>query len=180
MFRLNRMTDYAVVVLGHLSRAPGEIRTAGQIAHSTAIPLPTVSKLLRLLTGPELVASHRGPNGGYSMDRTAREVGVTEIIEALDGPIALTACVDGAEDQCSVESRCPMSGNWTRVNDAIRRALEDVTLEDLLDPAPMFPPRVSQVEAGQPDRPSAGGIHDGWRQDQGTRTNRTRLEEACR
>ena len=63
----------------------------------------------------------------------------SEIVEALDGPIARTACVDGAEDHCSVEALCPMRGNWNRVNKAIRGALEDVSLADLIDPAEMFP-----------------------------------------
>ncbi|MCY4589063.1 MAG: SUF system Fe-S cluster assembly regulator [Alphaproteobacteria bacterium] len=149
MLRLNRMTDYAVVVLGQLSRAPGEIRTSVQIAEETAIPVPTVSKLLRILAGTALVTSHRGPSGGFSLDRCAHEVRVAEIIEALDGPIALTACVEGAPDRCSVESLCPMRGNWTRVNNAIRHALEGVTLEDLLDPTHIFP-----IPEQRPARPA--------------------------
>ena len=66
---------------------------------------------------------------------------VTAIVQALEGPIAFTACVDGAEDACEVESLCPMRGNWNRVNDAIRSALDKVTLADMLDPNEMFPVR---------------------------------------
>jgi DNA-binding IscR family transcriptional regulator len=64
---------------------------------------------------------------------------VSEIIEALDGPIALTACVDGTTDQCDVEASCPIRGNWNTVNEAIKSALDRVTLADLLDPGEIFP-----------------------------------------
>src|SRR3546814_1953500 len=85
------------------------------------------------MAGAALVNARRGAKGGYSLDRRAAEVTVTEIIQALEGPIALTACVDGAEDSCEVERCCPMRGNWNRVNRAIQAALDDVTLADMLD-----------------------------------------------
>jgi FeS assembly SUF system regulator len=135
------MTDYAVVVLDRMAQSPGLVQTASQIADGSAIPLPTVSKLLKQMAGAALITSHRGANGGYSLDRAAAEISVAEIVEALDGPIALTACVDGSEDQCDVEAMCPMRGNWNRVNNAIRAALECVSLAELIDPTEMFPAR---------------------------------------
>ncbi len=149
MLRLNRMTDYAVVVLGQMTRRPGLVQTAAHIAEGTAIPLPTTSKLLKLMAGSSLITSHRGANGGYSLDRAAEDVRVSEIVEALDGPIALTACVDGTEDQCDVESLCPMRGNWNRVNNAIREALESVSLAELIDPKDMFPLLEPEAAAGR-------------------------------
>lgn len=139
MLKLNRMTDYAVVVLGQMSRDPGQVRTAAALSETTAIPLPTVSKLLKIMAGVGLVTSHRGANGGYSIDRGAERVTVAEIVQAIDGPIALTACVEDGEGGCEVSSSCPISGNWNRVNQAVRQALEKVTLADLLDPTEMFP-----------------------------------------
>ena len=139
MLKLNKMTDYAVVVLGQMARDPGRVRTAAALSETTAIPLPTVSKLLKTLAGVGLVTSHRGANGGYSVDRAAEQVTVADIVQAIDGPIALTACVDVSDGQCEVSGSCPISGNWDRVNQAVRRALEDVTLADLLDPTEMFP-----------------------------------------
>jgi FeS assembly SUF system regulator len=152
MLRLNRMTDYAVVVLGQMARQPGLVQTAAHIAEGTAIPLPTASKLLKQMAGSTLITSHRGANGGYSLDRPAEDVKVSEIVEALDGPIALTACVDGAEDHCVVESLCPMRGNWNRVNNAIREALESVSLAELIDPTDMFPLLDAQTVASAPDK----------------------------
>jgi len=139
MLRLNKLTDYAVVVLGRLAREPGCVLPVSRIAESVAIPLPTASKLLKQLVASGLVTSHRGVRGGYSVDRSAERVSVIEIIEALDGPIALTACVEGADDECGVASHCPMSGNWDRVNTAIRAALECVSLAELTNPREIFP-----------------------------------------
>lgn len=150
MLKLNKMTDYAVVVLGQMARDPGRVRTAAALSETTAIPLPTVSKLLKILAGVRLVTSHRGANGGYSVDRTAEQVTVADIVQAVDGPIALTACVDDSDGQCEVSSSCPISGNWNRVNLAVRRALEDVTLADLLDPTEMFPLQPATAGARQP------------------------------
>jgi len=141
MLRLNRMTDYGIVVLGQMAQDVGRVRTAAALAEASGVPVPTVSKLLKQMTAASLITARRGAKGGYSLDRPAAAVTVTEIIQALEGPIALTACVDGAEDSCDVEHSCPMRGNWNRVNRAIRAALDAVTLADMLDPDGMFPVR---------------------------------------
>ena len=132
MLKLNRLTDYAVVILGQLAKNSGEVETAAELAAATGIPLPTVSKILKILSGAGIIASHRGANGGYSFERSARDVRVAEIIEAFEGPIALTACVDSATEHCSIEALCPMKGNWNKVNDAIRKTLFNLTLADLI------------------------------------------------
>ena len=131
MFRLNRLTDYGVVVLTQMSRSPNDLRTAPQIAQETGVPLPTVAKLLNALAHEDLIESHRGATGGYTLNRPASEISVAEIIQALEGPIALTACVEGSEDDCGVAALCPMRGNWDRVNKAIHEALSEVTLADM-------------------------------------------------
>ncbi len=131
MFRLNRLTDYGVVVLTQMSRNPNALRTAPQISQETGVPLPTVSKLLSALAHGRLIESHRGAAGGYTLNRPAEDITVAEIIQALEGPIALTACVEGSEDDCDVAALCPMRGNWDRVNKAIHGALSEVTLADM-------------------------------------------------
>lgn len=138
MFRLNRLTDYAVVVLAQMALRPGRLVNAAQVAQDTGVPQPTVAKVLNVLAKRGLIASQRGAAGGYSLARPAEEIDVAEIIQAMDGPIALTACVEAATDSCSVESLCPMRGNWERVNTAIRTALSNVTLAEMALPfAPM-------------------------------------------
>ena len=131
MFRLNRLTDYGVVVLSQMSRSPNDLRTAPQISQETGVPLPTVAKLLNALAHGHLIESHRGAAGGYTLSRPAEEISVAEVIQALEGPIALTACVEGSEDDCGVASLCPMRGNWDRVNKAIYGALSKVTLAEM-------------------------------------------------
>ncbi len=131
MLRLNRLTDYGIVVLAQMASAPGAQRSAQQIAHDTAVPLPTVAKLLNALARAGIVVSARGASGGYGLARAAGEITIAEVVQALEGPIALTACVDGSSDSCDVESLCPMRGNWEQVNHAIRKALQEVTLADM-------------------------------------------------
>ncbi|WP_422366663.1 SUF system Fe-S cluster assembly regulator [Pelagibius sp.] len=131
MFRLNRLTDYGVVLMSQMSLRGGELRSAQQISDDTAVPLPTVAKLLNLLSKAGLVTSQRGAAGGYALSRSPEEISVAQIIQALEGPIALTACVTGASDSCDVESLCPMRGNWDKVNTAIQDALTSVSLAEM-------------------------------------------------
>ncbi|PJK31677.1 SUF system Fe-S cluster assembly regulator [Minwuia thermotolerans] len=140
MMRLSKMTDYAVVMMGHMGQSTGRVFAATQIADGTGVPQPTVSKLLKELARGGLLVSIRGAQGGYRLDRTPDEITVAEIVQALEGPIALTACVDGADDSCHVESFCGMRGNWNKVNNAIRTALESVTLADMAVQPMAFPP----------------------------------------
>jgi FeS assembly SUF system regulator len=145
MFRLNRLTDYAVVVMSQMALRGGETRSAQQISDDTGVPLPTVAKLLNLLGRAKLVTSQRGAAGGYTLSAEPEEISVAQIIQALEGPIALTACVEGATDTCDAESFCPMRGNWNKVNGAIREALTSVNLADMMAFPPSFgvPPEVS-------------------------------------
>ncbi len=138
MFKLNRLTDYGVVVLTQMTRNSDDLRTARQIAQNTGVPLPTVAKLLNALAHERLITSHRGAAGGYTLNRPAEAISVAEIIQALEGPIALTACVDGASGGCDVESICPMRGNWDKVNKAVYGALSQVTLADMATGYPSF------------------------------------------
>lgn len=134
MLRLSKMNDYAVVVLGQMAARAGAVVTAPDVAESTGLPAATVSQVLKRLAHGRLVMSHRGAHGGYSLARRPADISVADLVEALEGPVALTACVDGAEGGCGVEAVCPMRGGWDRVNTAIRAALDSVTLADMLTP----------------------------------------------
>jgi FeS assembly SUF system regulator len=140
VLKLSRITDYAVVVLSTMARAPHKQVTASQVAHDTAVPLPTVAKLLKALAHGNVLVSQRGAAGGYSLARAPERISVLDIIAALEGPVSLTACVDGNAGNCDREGLCPMRGNWDRVNGAIRTALRSVTLEDMANPALPVPP----------------------------------------
>ena len=131
MFRLNRLTDYAVVVMAQLALRDKATMAAGELARDTGMPLPTVAKVLNALARDGLIVSQRGAAGGYGLGRPADEISVADVIQAIEGPIALTACVDGAADSCGVEALCPMHGNWNKVNSAIHKALNSVSLADM-------------------------------------------------
>lgn len=139
MIRLSKLTDYAIVVLSEMARQVGTVHTVTLLAERTAVPAPTVAKLMKALTASGLTNSHRGAAGGYTISRPADGISIAEIITALEGPIALTACVDGAESQCCVEQLCPMRGGWEKVNRAIREALEQVSLTDMMMPSWSLP-----------------------------------------
>ena len=128
MFKLSKLTDYAVVVLVRLARSDA-VQTSPGIAAATGIPEPTVAKVLKILAGGGLVSSQRGARGGYRLARPLTQVPVADVIAAVDGPIALTACVDNGA--CESHGLCPMHGRWDPVNEAIEAALSRITLADM-------------------------------------------------
>jgi FeS assembly SUF system regulator len=134
MLRLSKLTDYGVVVLVQL--AHGEcVQTAPGIARATGIPEPTVAKVLKTLAGSDLVASQRGARGGYRLARPLHDMPIADVITAIDGPITMTACVEGGGGGCEATGLCPVRGRWDRVNDAIHQALLTITLADMARPA---------------------------------------------
>ena len=152
MIKLNRLTDYAVVVMVQMASNHDEVLTAPQIARETGVPLPTVAKLMTALARSGLASSQRGVAGGYRLSRSAEEISAYHIITAIEGPIALTACVDGTDDHCEIETICPMCGSWNKINGAIRQALEKLTLADMM-PAPL-PFAVPAVDGPRPIDPT--------------------------
>jgi len=130
MLRISRLTDYATVVLAALAEPPVQRRTAAELAESTHIAAPTVSKLLKQLQRSGLVVSTRGLRGGYQLSRAPQQISAAAILDALEGPMALTDCSAG-HGHCGIEATCRVGRVWQRLNLAIRRALADVTLAQL-------------------------------------------------
>lgn len=140
MLRISKLTDYGTVLLAHLAANREDVCSATDVAAATGIALPTVSKLLKSLARSELVTSTRGANGGYELARSPREISAADIIDALEGPVSITEC-SSIDSLCEHEGVCSVGGAWQRINIAIRRALNDVTLSDLLrtnSPVPQF------------------------------------------
>lgn len=147
MLRLSKLADYAVVVLTRLEEAEeGAVMTAPGLAATTGVAEPTVSKVLKILAHAGLVEGRRGATGGYRLTRPLARMPLTEVITAIDGPIALTACVDSAAGFCDAEATCPVRGRWDPVNDAIRRALSGISIADLAS-APAAVPHPEAVAA---------------------------------
>ncbi|MCZ6571784.1 MAG: SUF system Fe-S cluster assembly regulator [Planctomycetota bacterium] len=140
MLRLTRQADYAIVLMTHFAGAPEKkVQNARDLAKCAGLPLPTVSKTLKALGRAGLLVSYRGVKGGYSLPRPAEEITVAEIIEATEGPIALTECLDTATDECGIEFCCPVRTNWQRINQAVRDALRNIPLSDMATTV-TFPP----------------------------------------
>lgn len=130
MLRLSKLSDYGIVILASMAEFDEDNHTALSLADRTRIPGPTVSKLLKALTLSKLVRSVRGRNGGYFLNRAPEEISVTQIIEAIEGPMAITECgLDGGS--CELEAHCHTRPHWRDINHAIREALEGVTLRQL-------------------------------------------------
>lgn len=137
MLRISRLTDYATVILASL--AGGGLASAAEIALRTRIGLPTVSKLLKQLQHAGLVRSVRGAHGGYQLTRPTTEINAADIIDAVEGPVALTECASGAGN-CGIEATCQVGHGWQRISLAIRRALTGVSLDELVRRDAAFAP----------------------------------------
>lgn len=143
MLRMTKQADYGIVLLSHMANgatpsADGAWTrfAAPELSEATGLPLPTVSKILKLLSRQGILASHRGVKGGYSLADAPERISVVRMIEALDGPIAFTDCVDEAPGSCSQEETCRIRDNWQLINDAVRDALQQISLSDLLRTQP--------------------------------------------
>ncbi|MDE1150967.1 MAG: SUF system Fe-S cluster assembly regulator [Micavibrio sp.] len=132
MIKLGKLTDYAIVVMVQLAREGSDAsRSAHQLSNRTGLPEPTVAKVLKTLLKEKLVLSARGAQGGYKLAIKPEELSIRTIVEAIDGPISIVACVDAGDHSCQAQARCPTKGRWDPVNSAIRDALESIRLSDM-------------------------------------------------
>ena len=134
MIRMSKLTDYGIVLMVNMVRS-GKARTARQLAAESNLPLPTVAKVLKVLSRQGFLESTRGVHGGYSLGRQADEISVISLIEALEGPIALTECSAAPnEGGCSHEETCPVRAPWVQINRAVSDALAQICLADMAAP----------------------------------------------
>lgn len=132
MLRITKEADYGIVLLAIMAEdEPGEIHTAREVAERSGLPLPMVSKIMRSLARGDVLTSHRGVTGGYSLDRSPGDTTVAEVIRAIDGPISMVQC--GVEPgACEQEPVCPTRINWTRISREVERALESIPISEML------------------------------------------------
>jgi FeS assembly SUF system regulator len=155
MLRISRLTDYATVLLAALAAGePARVQTAAALAEQTHIAAPTVSKLLKQLQRAGLVVSTRGLHGGYQLARPAAQISAAVILDALEGPLTLTDCAAG-HGHCEIEESCRVGRVWQRLNLAIRRSLQEVSLAQLagLDAAPVRWPMLEREMKAAAARP---------------------------
>jgi FeS assembly SUF system regulator len=158
MLRLGKLTDYGIVLMSYLATNRQEQHSAHAIADAVKVPLPTVRKVLKSLSHGGLLQSERGVTGGYSLSREPEKISVAEIITAIEGPIALTECVSD-ESHCEQETHCAVQTNWTRINNAVFHALDEVKLSDML--APQRVPGLSPIRFYSSATMSNATIQDG-------------------
>ena len=112
----------------------------GQLAELTGLNQPTVAKVSKTLMTANLLETQRGVHGGYKLARPVSAMSLVQIVEAMEGPIAVSDCIctDGTYDRCMVSNSCFVTRSWDQVNLAIRNALNEVSLEDLIDTSQLF------------------------------------------
>ena len=134
--RLSSLADYAIVLMSAAARACGSVPvSATLLAGRTGVPLPTAQKLVGRLAAAGLLISARGTGGGFRLARPAAAISLADIVEAVEGPIALTTCVDDHRDHCALDHHCAVKPHWGVVNQAVRDALGGVSLVHLSQPA---------------------------------------------
>lgn len=134
MIRLTKITDYAIILLCQMATHGQEMpHNARDLSGQTHLPLPMVSKILKALARGGILVSHRGTKGGFRLIRPADQIRISEIIQALEGPIAITECLTD-QTRCGQETNCPLRISWNRINVAIHGALDSITLAEMFQP----------------------------------------------
>ena len=135
--RISSMADYAVVTMVAAARLCGEgsvpaTVNAGRIAEESRLPLPTVQKLVSRLVSAGLLTSQRGAGGGLALVRDAAKISLADIVEAVEGPIVLTACAEQGRHDCAMESACVVRPHWADISETFRGTLAGVPLSQLV------------------------------------------------
>ncbi len=138
MLRISKLTDYAIILLGQMAKAPQATYTVNDLAQTAGVAAPTVSKVMKALARAEVLTSTRGSRGGYQLCAAPERITVASIIRALEGPIALTEC-SLEHAHCEQSSSCDIRSNWSVLNRAMQAALEAVSLADMATPMTQAP-----------------------------------------
>ncbi|MGF1528748.1 MAG: SUF system Fe-S cluster assembly regulator [Candidatus Competibacterales bacterium] len=154
MIRINRETDYGIVLMAHLARHHPKPFSASQLAQAQRLPLPMVSKILKALTKSGLLISQRGARGGYHLAHAPEAVSVVDVIDALEGPVALTECSVVDPRGCVHQPHCALSGHWHRLNEVVRTALAEVSLAELSHPVSTDDVTVARISVDSLRTPS--------------------------
>ncbi len=129
--RLTHLADYAVVLMTAAARRKADARlSATELSGETGVPLPTAQKLMGLLANAGLLSSARGAGGGFALARPVTDISLADIVEAVEGPIAMTVCSEGRRD-CALDAHCRIKPHMGIVGAKVRGALGAVSLREL-------------------------------------------------
>jgi len=153
VLRISKLTDYGTLVLVQMTASENNrLCPASELAAGTGLALPTVQKVLKKLAHGNLVVSARGADGGYRLARAPEDISAAEVLDALEGPVAITECCDD-DSHCELESNCQVGSAWQKISLAIRAAMGEIKLSDLHNPPAEFPLRYTILgESGHADR----------------------------
>jgi FeS assembly SUF system regulator len=147
MLRISKITDYGTLVLVYLAdRGEAQPCPASEVAAGVHLSLPITQKVLKLLTRGGMVCSSRGAGGGYQLARPAAAINAAEILDVLEGPVAITECSHDDGD-CQLESNCQVGNAWRKISVALRIALKEIKLTDLHQPPREFPLQYTVLKA---------------------------------
>lgn len=150
MLRITRETDYGIVLLTWMVGDANPPYSAAVLAKQRRLPLPMVSKILKTLVRAGLLVSQRGAQGGYSLARSPENISAVDIIDAFEGPIAITECSSQVPHACMHENHCAVSSHWNRINQAIREALKNISLLEMSHSPPV---QISLPRRAEPRTP---------------------------
>ena len=150
MIRISKLADYATVLMVYMTREQRQVFNAKDLASNTNVPLPTVSKLLKLLAKYGLLFSQRGTHGGYGLNKPAKDISLEDIVAAIDGDTCLTEC-SGEHDDCDLKSVCCVSVNWQLINNSVKAVLLSINLEAMAKPMDKVMPINCAVKGEQYD-----------------------------
>ena len=136
MISITKHSDYAIVMLAHFAKNPNVLISAKGLSESLKLPYPTVSKLLKILVKSNMLVSVQGAQGGYRLDRASDSISVASVIEAVEGPIAMTECATGDHGKCKTQDSCSIQPHWMTINGVIKKSLEGLTVGALNRPIP--------------------------------------------
>ena len=135
MIKVSRMADYAVLLVCKMSQDNEKIYSAHDLSINTLLQITTISKILVKLTKANITTSIRGVSGGYQLAKKAEDISVGNIIDIIDGRVALTVCVEeGDNHNCGLLSMCPSHSNWQIINNAVCEALNSVSIAEMANP----------------------------------------------
>lgn len=135
MIQITKKTDYAIVVLAHFAQfADYPLLSSREISEATKLSLPMAAKILKILVQKGLLKSHQGVKGGYQLARNASEISIAEIIEAIEGPMAITECTMETAGLCKTEFWCSLKPHWAMINREIQKALDHLPLSAMVSP----------------------------------------------
>ena len=133
MMKVNRLTDYATLIMCEMINDGDHIISARYLSEKTKISKTTVIKLLKMLIKKGLLKSYRGYAGGYKLNKITSEITVFDIMTAIEGGLSLILCGMGEHNLCKYNTGCKVKYGWNKLNRLFIHVLQSFTLQDFIN-----------------------------------------------